>query len=384
MAFTPVLKYDVNPWLLTAIYLPLVSLPIWYFALWSKFVSLNTANSNDLFTVALFLLVCSACVSVALLLMQAAFKWSIFQACFPAFFSRVDHPLHFLDRLRWFCAVVCGGLLVWLGLQSPGPMFAFSLLPGPRIREGSYDQLPAAFEAYGDRLLEVDGILDENRMASTSYCTCEHCYSVACPMPRPLIPQGMDSMETPSRLLRGAGGGHSSGGGYSSGRRRRCAATCVYAAPILPVDEASTSGCPVAFAIHRDTPPFSAPPLVSGTAHYEWWGGRAEAIYHEAASLTGSNLMCRVQPFLYTIDPHSGSWCFLMMLLLSVICLPCPWALAASILWTRGWEAQSKQFLDYAAEHERQEEADQWFRTATLDGPVTVRLCAEVNEALSG
>jgi len=232
----------------------------------------------------------------ALVLDVASTALALFFGLSPAFFPRVDHPLHSLDRMRWLSGCVGIVFLFLFAICSNGAVHAFMQLH-PAMHLSIKDYTEARVSKAG--LITLDAKLDLERIGATAHCSdcsASECARKDCRAQLDFLPlfsenallrtDDLDGYEvspemrqlsevktgngTMGRRLSGAGGGGGGGGGGGSGSKRTCSITCIYAAPLVPEDS-GPGAVPSAWAVGSSKPPRGT----SGTVNFHWWtGGR--------------------------------------------------------------------------------------------------------------
>ena len=204
----------------------------------------------------------------------------------PAFFPRVDHPLHWLDRIRWMICCFCYAGLVVISTSSNGPVYAYTCLwPVMQTSLASFSRL-GLDESYqgiaGATLVQLkDARLDMTRVGAAAHCSdcsAKQCMFKDCRGPAHLPDVagfvkdwGFDQVDTQGSLptLVGDVGAEVDQSGGSS-----CSITCVYAVPIVTSNASST---PLAWAIQSGRPPEEDQSVLMGATRFSWWVGTREA-----------------------------------------------------------------------------------------------------------
>lgn len=326
----------------------------------------------------------------------------------PAFFSRVDHPLHWLDRVRWILSCASLAALLLTASCSHGPVYGYNCFrPQATMSLSDYSEL------HGGRLGLVtieDAAMDAAQVGAAPHCsdcTAQQCVVKDCRSAAklPKLPHFQSWEEV-------------SGGGS-------CSITCLYVAPLYLSQNGSTSGAPVAWAVQNGrAPPRPEGTAITGTGHVGWWigtrkdyqGAIDEVILQRFKGLTHCDGqqplpvglsdcrargydVCRTRqgllgkcccpigykvvgrkclpctgtvervnawhklPLVYVLHPETGRFAFSLMCLWSLVLLPLPWAILAQKMWRHLLlrEAQQDHVRHYLVHHQRPRMAETWW-----------------------
>jgi len=343
----------------------------------------------------------------------------------PAFFARVDHPLHWMDRVRWILSCASLAALLVTASCSHGPVYGYNCFrPQGTMSLGDYSELQAGH--LGLVTIE-DAAMDAAQVGAAPHCsdcTAQQCVVKDCRSAAklPKLPQwDFQSWEAVS------------GGGS-------CSITCLYVAPLYLSQNGSTSGSPVAWAVQNGrAPPRPSPgTAITGTGHVGWWigtrkdyrGAIDEVILQRFRGLTHCDgqqplpvglsdcrargyEVCRTRqgllgkcccpmgykvvglkclpctgtaervnawhrlPLVYVLHPETGRFAFGLMCLLSLVLLPLPWAFLAQKIWHHLLlhKAQQDHVRHYLVHHQRPRMAETWWtqhRQHRPKGPMAV------------
>ncbi|CAK9002386.1 unnamed protein product [Durusdinium trenchii] len=239
----------------------------------------------------------------------------------PAFFPRVDHPLHKLDRIRWICGCICFLVLVVSSMVSDGAVHVFLRLR-PHMQLSLEDF--AEGKADGAGLVTLEAHLDLSRIGAAAHCsdcTASECAKKDCRAEAGLSPLSSeipllriddldaysDSSELFGRRLSGAGAGGGGGGGGSSSGKKQCSITCVYAAPLSLTSDADF---PMAWAVGSSW----LPRHPSGTTKFTWWTGERQDYARAMDEAVAQQLPERLKAFTHRACdgqravPNSENW----------------------------------------------------------------------------
>lgn len=367
---------------------------------------------------------------VQLLSISAAMILAFKAGIAPAFFTRVDHPLHWLDRGRWIVCCMCLTGLLLMASCSNGPVYAYNFFrPHARLSLNRYT------EAMADQLGLVtieDATMDTLQVGAAPHCsdcTAQQCVVKDCrgAAKLPKLP-GWDFDDDVS------------GGGS-------CSITCLYAAPLyLSLPNATSSSTPVAWAVQNGFPPRADATGVTGTGHIWWWvgtrkdyqgaidevilqrfglsecDGQQPVPFSSMSATTASGhcngvqglQLCRAGsklgrcccpvgykvrggkcvpcataervkqlhdlPLVYILHPESGSFAFHLMCFCSLALLSLPWAMFAHFAWYQLLKQGQKDLRHYLVHHQRQRLAERWSSKRQKLGPMMVQVMSMSGE----
>ena len=192
----------------------------------------------------------------------------------PAFFRRVDHPLHWLDRIRWISCCCAYTALVVISSSSNGPVYAYTCLwPIVHTSVTSFSSFGLDREGAQSALVQLrDARLDMSRVGAAAHCS--DCSAKQCMFKDCRAPAGLPDVGS----RKDWGRGFNQVDALSKAEDRggsSCSITCVFAVPIVAAT--SNSSTPLAWAIQSGLPPKEDQSVLTGATRFSWWVGAREA-----------------------------------------------------------------------------------------------------------
>ncbi|OLP82659.1 hypothetical protein AK812_SmicGene36673 [Symbiodinium microadriaticum] len=191
----------------------------------------------------------------------------------PAFFRRVDHPLHWLDRIRWITCCCSYTALVVISSSSNGPVYAYACLwPIVHTSLTSFSSFGLDHQGAQSALVQLpDARLDMSRVGAAAHCS--DCSAKQCMFKDCRAPAGLPDVS--GRKDWGFNQADTLSGKAEDRGGSSCSITCVFAVPIVAASNSSST--PLAWAIQSGLPPQEDQSVLTGATRFSWWVGAREA-----------------------------------------------------------------------------------------------------------